>query len=94
MIVPTSTKRLRATASCTRGDLEGVKRVDEEVGRGQGAENGGQEPGPEAAEVRGDHDGREEGHVQDPVPQHRPEVQMDQQQYQGSVTAGASKARP
>ena len=63
-------------------DLKGVKRVDEEVGRGQGAENGGQEPGPEAAEVRGDDDGREEGHVQDPVPQHRPEVQTDQQQYQ------------
>ncbi len=51
----------------------------EEVVRGDGAENRGQQPGPEAAEIRGNHDGRKERHVRDRVPQHRPERPPDQE---------------
>ena len=51
--------------------MEDVERFDEEVIRSHGAENGGQQPGPEAAEVRGDHDRRAEGEVYGFVAHHR-----------------------
>jgi hypothetical protein len=60
-------------------DVEGAKLLGEEAVRGDGAEDRGQQPGPEAAEVRGNHDGREEGHVRDCVLQHRPERPADQE---------------
>ena len=55
-----------------RGDLEGVKRFDEEVGRAEGANNGGEEPGPETAQTRGYQDGREEASSQKSVRPNRP----------------------
>ena len=62
-----------------RGEVEEGKLPGQEVVRGGGAENRGQQPGPKAAEVRGNHDRREEGHVRDRLPQHRPERPADQQ---------------
>jgi hypothetical protein len=59
-------------------DVGGVVRSDEDVIRDQGGEEGGQEPGPEAAVVRRDHDGREEEHGRDRVPEYRPEERADQ----------------
>ena len=57
--------------------------LSEEVVRRDGAEDRGQQPGPKAAEVGGDHDRREEGHVRDRVAQHRAERPADQQREPG-----------
>jgi hypothetical protein len=42
-----------------RGNLSGITRFDEEVGRAEGTNNGSEEPGPETAQARGHRDGRE-----------------------------------
>ncbi len=61
------------------GEVERATLADDEVVRGGGAEDGGQQPGPEAAEVRRNHHCREECQVRDCVPQHRPERPPNQQ---------------
>src|SRR5580692_8888308 len=50
-----------------------------EVVRGDGAESGGKQPGPEAAKICGYHYGGEEGHVRDCVSEHRPKQPPDQE---------------
>ena len=58
------------------GDLSGIRRFDEEVGRGEGTHNSGEEPGPETAQARGSQDGREEGSSQKHVQPNRLEGQV------------------
>lgn len=73
----------KAQSHCVRsgGDLEGMKRADEEVciGRSKCTENGCYEPRPETTDVSDDQNGRDKGHVQDPVPQHHFEGPAEQE---------------
>ena len=60
-------------------DPQRAKLSRKEEIRSGGAQNCGQQSGPKATEIRGNHHRREECHVRDRVPQHRPEGPPDQQ---------------
>ena len=54
-----------------------LRRFDEEVGRAEGTDNGGEEPGPETAQGRGHQDGREQASSQKRVQPNRPESEVE-----------------